>query len=83
MVGAWVAHYGESVGMMREIEWKAGAIQRKISNELTFLRGNVVNPMVGCGMQQARGARAEQAVEAGWNGKDGTSRDVADLDRRE
>lgn len=38
--------------------------------------------MVGCGMKQARGARAEQAVEAGWNGKDGTSRDVADPDRR-
>jgi len=83
MAGAWVVHYGESDGMKREIEWKAGAIQRETSKELSFQRRNVVNPMVGCGMQQARGARAEQAVEAGWNGKDGTSREVADLDRRE
>jgi hypothetical protein len=35
MVGAWVAHCGESVGMKREIEWKAGAIQRKTSMELS------------------------------------------------
>lgn len=39
--------------------------------------------MVGCGMQQARSARAEQTVEAGWNGKGGTSQDVADPDRWE
>jgi hypothetical protein len=82
-VGTWVVHYGESVGVMRESEWKAGAIQQETSQELTFRRRNVVNPMVGCGMQQARGARAEQAVEAGWNGKDGTSREVADPDRWE
>jgi len=35
MVGTWVAHYGESVGMTREIEWKAGAIQQETSKELS------------------------------------------------
>lgn len=43
----------------------------------------MVNPMVGCGMQQARGARVEQTVVAGWNGKGGTSQEVADPGRWE
>jgi len=44
--------------------------------------GNAVNPMVGCRMQQACGARAEETVEVGWNDKDGTSLAVAAPGRR-
>ena len=35
-------------------------------------RGNAMNPMTGSGMQQARGARVEQAVEVVENHEDGT-----------
>jgi len=44
--------------------------------------GNAVNPTIGCGMQQARSARAEKTVEAGRNGKGGTSPEVANPGRR-
>lgn len=41
-----------------------------------------MNPMIGCRMKQACGARAEETVEVGWNDKDGTSLVVAAPGRR-
>jgi hypothetical protein len=43
---------------------------------------NGPNPMIGCRVQQTCGGRAEETVEAGRNGKDGTSTRLASSGRR-
>lgn len=43
---------------------------------------NTANPMVGCRLRHACGARAEETVEVGRNGKDGTCAELAAPGRR-
>jgi hypothetical protein len=66
----------------RRGERNPGAIPGPIKKSLESESRNAVNPMIGCRMQQACGARAEKTVEAGRNGKDGTNLEVAAPGRR-
>jgi len=68
---------GKRNGTRRMRRKKPGAIQSTFKTSERAGSGNAVNPMIGCRMQQACGARAEKAVEAGRNGKDGTNLEVA------
>jgi len=73
---------GKRKGTRRMRRRKSGAIQEEPKTFEGAGSGNAVNPMIGCRMQQACGARAEKTVEAGRNGKDGTYLEVATPGRR-
>jgi len=78
-----IAHCGEAAGARQGSEMGGRSDSTEDRADQTHQGGNAMNPMVGCRMQQACSARAEETVEVGWNDKDGTSLAVAAPGRRE